>query len=92
MYYLFTSITAFYIYFLAVHQSSHNSAVAYIVQSMLCPVRVSVEQVGVPKCVYLACHWGQVQGWVVITSMGSAQDKQGLFPISPGASASWYSL
>lgn len=42
------------------------------------------------------CTWHvsgrQVQGWVVITSMTSAHDKQGLFLISPGATVSLYSL
>lgn len=32
----------------------------------------------------LARQWGQVQGWIGITSTGSAQDKQGLFPCLQG--------
>lgn len=39
--------------------------------------------------VHLAGDWSQVQGWVVITCPGSAQDKQGLFLSSPGDTASW---
>lgn len=61
--------------------SSCESGVCVAVFVCVCP--------WVPKSVYLACHWGQVQGWVAITSTGSAQDKQGLFLLSPGATISW---